>query len=76
MTNADVLARFSLRSTINFYESATISEKTLCQLQNREAQKRGARDLQKPASQTAARMIASTVQLFNGLTTTVEAINS
>jgi hypothetical protein len=31
------------------YESTTLSEKTLCQLQDREAQKRGARDLQKPA---------------------------
>jgi hypothetical protein len=31
------------------YESTTISEKTLCKLQDREAQKRGARDLQKPA---------------------------
>jgi hypothetical protein len=32
------------------YESKTISKKTLCQLQDREAQERGARDLQKPAS--------------------------
>jgi hypothetical protein len=32
------------------YESTTISKKTLCELQDREAQKRGARDLQKPAS--------------------------
>ena len=31
------------------YESTTISEKALCQLQDREAQERGARDLQKPA---------------------------
>jgi hypothetical protein len=31
------------------YESTTISKKALCQLQNREAQERGARDLQKPA---------------------------
>jgi hypothetical protein len=31
------------------YESTTISKKTLCELQDREAQKRGARDLQKPA---------------------------
>jgi len=31
------------------YESTTISKKTLCQLQDREAQERGARDLQKPA---------------------------
>jgi hypothetical protein len=31
------------------YESTTISKKTLCKLQDREAQERGARDLQKPA---------------------------
>jgi hypothetical protein len=31
------------------YESTTISKKTLCQLQDREAQERVARDLQKPA---------------------------
>jgi hypothetical protein len=31
------------------YENTTISEKALCQLQDREAQERGARDLQKPA---------------------------
>ena len=31
------------------YESTTISKKTLCQLQDREAQERCARDLQKPA---------------------------
>ncbi len=31
------------------YESTTISKKTLCQLQDREAQERGARDLQEPA---------------------------
>ena len=31
------------------YESTTISEETLCQLQNREAQERSARDLQEPA---------------------------
>ena len=30
-------------------ESTTISKKTLCQLQDREAQERCARDLQKPA---------------------------
>jgi hypothetical protein len=30
-------------------ESTTISKETLCQLQDREAQKRCARDLQKPA---------------------------
>ena len=31
------------------YESTTISKKTLCQLQNREAQERSARALQEPA---------------------------
>ncbi len=36
------------------YESTTISKKTLCELQDREAQERGARDLQKPAPQTTS----------------------
>ena len=36
------------------YESTTISKKTLCELQDREAQKCGARDLQKSAAQTAS----------------------
>jgi hypothetical protein len=31
------------------YESTTIGKKTLCQLQDREAQERGACHLQKPA---------------------------
>jgi hypothetical protein len=31
------------------YEGTTISKKTLCQLQDRKAQERGARHLQKPA---------------------------
>ncbi len=31
------------------YESTTISQETLCQLQDREAQERGAGDLQEPA---------------------------
>jgi hypothetical protein len=35
------------------YESATISEKALCELQNRQAQERRARDLQKPTAQAA-----------------------
>jgi len=35
------------------YESATISKKALCELQDREAQKRRARDLQESAAQTA-----------------------
>jgi len=34
------------------YESTTISKKTLCELQDCEAQERIARDLQKPAAQT------------------------
>jgi hypothetical protein len=33
------------------YESTTISKKTLCELQDCEAQERGARDLQKPSAQ-------------------------
>jgi hypothetical protein len=33
------------------YESTTISEKTLCELQDCEAQERSARHLQKPAAQ-------------------------
>jgi hypothetical protein len=32
------------------HESTTISKKALCELQNREAQERCARDLQKPAA--------------------------
>jgi hypothetical protein len=39
------------------YESTTISEKTLCQLQDSEAQKRSAGDLQKSAPQAAPGMI-------------------
>ena len=34
------------------YESTTISKKTLCELQDCEAQERSARHLQKPAAQT------------------------
>ena len=33
------------------YESTTISEKALCELQDCEAQERGARNLQKPSAQ-------------------------
>jgi hypothetical protein len=36
------------------YESTTISKKALCELQDCEAQKRGARDLQEPTPQAAA----------------------
>jgi hypothetical protein len=39
------------------YESTTISKKALCKLQDREAQERGARDLQKPAAQAETRVI-------------------
>jgi len=39
------------------YESTTISKKTLCQLQNCEAQERRARHLQKPAAQTTPGVI-------------------
>ena len=38
------------------YESTTISEKTLCELQDCEAQERRARDLQKPAAQATPGM--------------------
>jgi len=38
------------------YESTTISKKALCQLQDCEAQERGARNLQEPAPQTASGM--------------------
>ncbi len=34
----------------------TISKKTLCELQDCEAQERSARDLQKPAAQATSRM--------------------
>ena len=39
------------------YESTTISNETLCELPDREAQERRARDLQKPAAQAETRMI-------------------
>jgi hypothetical protein len=45
------------------YESTTISKKTLCQLQDREAQERGARDLQEPAPQAAPGIRLSFVTL-------------
>jgi hypothetical protein len=38
------------------YESTTISKKTLCELQDCEAQERRARDLQKPAAQATPGM--------------------
>ena len=39
------------------YESTTISKKTLCELQDCEAQERCARDLQKPAAQATPGLI-------------------
>ena len=45
------------------YESTTISKKTLCELQDCEAQERGARDLQEPASQAAPGIRLSFVTL-------------
>jgi hypothetical protein len=38
------------------YESTTVSKKTLCQLQDCEAQERRARHLQKPAAQATPGM--------------------
>jgi hypothetical protein len=48
MTTRSSLRVFS-RTCGTDYESTTIGKKALCQLQDREAQERGARDLQKPA---------------------------
>jgi hypothetical protein len=42
------------------YESATISKKALCELQDCEAQERRARDLQKPTAQAETRVICET----------------
>ena len=44
------------------YESTTISKKTLCELQDREAQERSARDLQKPAPQTTPGLITGVME--------------
>ena len=44
------------------YESTTISKTTLCKLQDREAQKRCARDLQEPAAQATPGLIAGVVE--------------
>ena len=49
MTTGQAVAVFDFAN----YESTTISKKTLCELQDREAQKRRARDLQESAAQTA-----------------------
>src|SRR5438045_8316072 len=45
--------RFSSRPNPLSYESATISKKTLCSVQDREAEERCPRDLHQSASQTA-----------------------
>ena len=44
------------------YESTTISKKALCELQDCEAQERGARDLQEPAAQAAPGLITGVVE--------------
>ena len=44
------------------YESTTISKKTLCQLQDCEAQEHSARDLQKPAPQTTPGLITGAME--------------
>ena len=44
------------------YESTTISKKTLCELQDCEAQKRIAGDLQKPAAQATPGMSTGAVE--------------
>src|SRR5437016_14667029 len=44
------------------YESTTISEKALCELQDREAQERRARDLQESAAQTAPGLITGVMK--------------
>jgi hypothetical protein len=60
MTTRSGLRVFS-RSCGTDYESTTISKKALCQLQNREAQKRIAGDLQEPAPQAAPGMTLFTI---------------
>ena len=44
------------------YESTTISKKALCELQDCEAQKRCARDLQEPAAQATTGLIIAVVK--------------
>ena len=44
------------------YESATISKKALCELQDREAQKRRARDLQESAAQATSGIITGEME--------------
>ena len=44
------------------YESTTISKETLCELPDREAQERRARDLQKPAAQATPGLITGVVE--------------
>ena len=58
MTTRRAAAVFGLAN----YESTTISKETLCGLQDCEAQERGARDLQKPASQATPGLITRVVE--------------
>ena len=44
------------------YESTTISKKTLCELQDCEAQEHRARDLQKPSAQATPGLITVVVE--------------
>ena len=44
------------------YESTTLSKETLCELQDCEAQERGARDLQKPAPQATPGLTTGVVE--------------
>src|SRR5215470_14134399 len=44
------------------YESTTISKKAMCELQDREAQECGARDLQEPAAQAAPGLMTGVVE--------------
>jgi hypothetical protein len=44
------------------YESTTLSKKTLCELQDCEAQERGACDLQEPAAQATPGLITGVVE--------------
>ena len=47
------------------YESTTISKKTLCELQDCEAQERCARDLQKPAAQATPGVIPGVMEWWS-----------
>jgi hypothetical protein len=58
MTTGRAAAVFELAN----YESTTISKKALCELQDREAQERFARDLQESSAQTAPGVITGGMQ--------------